>query len=431
LLLVACAGPRPVVRSTPRPSNDKPETTRIYDPTTDTYVTVPADAMPDTIKWQPESTPPAVSDRHAQELPVKEVPAKPAETKSLVTVTMALPVSTEGPEKWADPRLNRFVQFYAGLRLAIEEENPLRRNIALRITSAGRLAVSGEPGTPDIIIGPYDRDSIEQTLARLADKSTILISPWLPAFTPRHNGSHFIQLTPGLERHAEAIMSFIRADLAGQEVVLVARDEPSERSRINTFRQFGSGLEKELIVTDKSATLEVLDLSSYFHSSGTVFVLPYYSRQDEDFVNRFLRKVQADKGEHPVTVFGLPQWTGFNNLNSHAMEAVGLYLSEPAWPSADPVVLQDFRERFFARHHTVPDINAMQGYDLGRWLVETLDRQGFEGLTQSDAEWNDGLCSGYSIRPVMMQDRPGEVLYYENAFVRIVRFVEQDFTTVR
>lgn len=434
LLLAACAGPRPVVRQPPKPVDDRPETTRVYDPSKDMYVTLPAGAVPDTVSWQPEDRPPAVKDPapgnpEPVEKPVN--PLRPAETRTRVSVTLALPVDTDGSEHWSDPRLNRFVQYYAGLRLAIEEESTLRQKISLRITDAGRLSAGGDPGAADIIIGPYDRDSIEQMLARLEGSPKILISPWLPAFTPRHDGSRFIQLTPGLERHAEAIMHFIQAELRGHDVVLVARDDPAERSRLNLFRQQGTGAEKELVVKDKSATLESLDLGRYFHKEGTVFVMPYYARQDEAFVNRFLRKVQAEKGDHPVAVFGLPQWTGFGNLNPNAMEAVGLYLSEPAWPSADPALLLDFRERFFARHHTMPDINAMQGYDLGRWLVETLDRKGFEGLTGASGDWKDGLCSGFAIRPVHAPGHPEDVLYYENGFVRIVRFTEQDFTTVR
>jgi hypothetical protein len=429
--------------------SDQPETTRVYDPATDTYVVRPAPPAVDTIAWTPSKRPPAIQDESSPtpsdtvSVPGRKPgapvikPSAAGDFPRVVTVRLALPLEAglhagEAP----DARQSRFMQYYAGLRLALDETSAGKRGIDWQVVTSDRLRTSQEDrdaGTPHILIGPYERDSIEAWLGRMAGRNALLVSPWLPAFTPKAPSPELIQLTPGLERHAEAIMRFIRETMPGQRVVLVSRDNPAERSRLGLFAAHAGDLDHhELIVKDTRAPFETVNLAGQLSKTGTVFILPVFARQDEAFVSGFLRKLAAEKGEMPVTVFGMPQWTGFSGLNTGHMEGLNLHLSEPAWPSADPETLKAFREKFYARYKTVPDINACQGYDLGRWMAETLERSGKRGLTGDSRPWSEGLCSGFDIRPVRAPGEGGdEVQFYENASIRIIRFRYQDFEPVR
>jgi hypothetical protein len=421
----------------------------VYDPATDTYVVKPAQPAVDTIAWTPSGRPPAVQDETFQtpadslavpgskpDAPVIK-PSTAGDFPRVVTVRLALPLETGlNAGQAPDARQTRFMQYYAGLRMALDETFGGTRGIDWQIIPSDRLRSLPEDrdaGTPHILVGPYDRDSIESWLSRMAGRNALLISPWLPAFSPKAPSPQLIQLTPGLERHAVAIMDFIRETMPGQRVVLVGRDIPAEKSRLGLFSAHAGELDlHEFIVPDKRGALEGLNLAGELSKAGTVFILPLFARQDEAFVTGFLRKLSAEKGEMPVTVFGMPQWTGFSGLNTGHMEGLNLHLSQPAWPSADPETMKAFREKFYQRYKTVPDINACQGYDLGRWMSETLERRGRGGLTSDARPWADGLCSGFDIRPVPVPGHAaGDVMSYENASIRIIRFRYQDFETVR
>ncbi len=335
-LLSACAANKPSVRPSSRPvPPDQPETTRVYDPATDTYVVKPAQPAVDTIAWTPSGRPPAVFLTAADTLsiPLRKPdaavikPSSAADFPRVVTVRLALPLDAGlNAGQPPDARQARFMQYYAGLRMALDETSAGKRGIDWQVVTSDRLRASQEDrdaGTPHILIGPYERDSIEAWLSRMAGRNALLVSPWLPAFTPKVPSPELIQLTPGLERHAEAIMRFIRETMPGQRVVLVSRDNAAERSRLALFTAHAGELDDhELIVADTRAALDALNLAGQLTKAGTVFILPVFARQDEAFVSGFLRKLAADKGEMPVTVFGMPQWTGFSGLNTGHMEGL-------------------------------------------------------------------------------------------------------------
>lgn len=400
----------------------------------------------DTVHWKEEDRAPAIVDqrpedsKHAAHGSVDKIlPSENplwSDVGRPIKILLALPVEPVSAKGKADARQSRFLQFYAGLRMALEDADAQQHHFELKVAEADKLTVQalGAPGDsfPDILIGPYVRDTLELWLNAMAGHHAIVVSPWLPAFPPKEPRPQFIQLIPGLERHAEVIMNYIRDQFAGQRVVLVARADSVERARLKVFQQFADPEARELIVADKSTALESLSLKGYLEDRGTVFVMPFYSRQDETFVNTFLGKLESARGKRPVTVFGLPQWIGFANLNPIYLEALSVHLTQPAWPMADPDAISQFRKKFFARHAIVPDISALQGYDMGRWLVETVDKGGRTALFDETLQWENGLSSGFSIKAVHPRDGDTtDVRWYENASLRIVRFLDQDFTGIR
>ena len=447
LLFVACSTPKSGAKTDPKkpsdttvPSKDDKDKVRVYDPATGTYVLVPRDAVKvDTVKWTEEKTDPILTD--------KSIPVDVPEKKSSYEISILIPLNSDNYvslEGNMDSRLLRFMQYYGGMRIAaLDAENlglPVKfRSFDTQISLSQLNTILKDPAVrrSDVIIGPYDKENIEAVAAFGLENEKFVVSPWLPAFNIDNENPFFIQVIPGLNTHAEAIMDFIDDQYSYKKVYLVARNNPTEIQRLNLFKKNTGVKSEDLIIDDSSIDLSKTNLGFLLDDpQGTIFVMPYYSKQDEDFVNSFLRKLHADKGSKDVIVFGLPQWTGYNNVNANYMESLSVHISTGTYVNTRHSGYSNFRNKFFQQYFTMPDNQAYLGYDPLIWIAKTLAKDGPAGLVKETPSSEFGMASGFNLKPIYKEGirKPAELktpLYYENARVRILKFRDQDFELVR
>ncbi len=436
--LFACSPTKHIKKTEPPVTPKTEDKVKVYDPATGTYVLVPRDAVKvDTIHWSEDPAPPMITD--------KDIKIEDIDKKIKYNISLLVPFNTDqylfGDQ--LDPKLGRFLQYYAGMKIAAAEFEELGYPVTTHVfdtknsmAELNTILKEYSVKNSDVIVGPYEKDNLEEVASFGLQHDKIVVSPWLPAFSIEKENPFFIQVVPGLSTHAEAIMSFIGDEMKGKKVFLVARNNPAEINRLQLFKKDLNVKTEDLIIDDASVELQKTNLSELLSDSGTIFVLPYYSRSDETFVNSFMRKLHADKELKEVIVFGLPQWTSFTNLNPNYMESLSLHISSTAFVDVDHPFYHDFRERFYNEFHTVPDQQAFIGYDLLHWIGKTLAQDGPKGLIGHQSTVDFGLASGFDLKPVFKTDtlNVSEMktpLYYENSRVRILKYVNQDFTLVR
>ena len=440
-IVLSCSTPRHA--TTPPPSQEKPDEdkVKVYDPKTGEEILVPRDAIKvDTIKWTKDPAPPIVSE----DVIIKDKPPR----KSSYDVALLMPFNAANAEffsEYQDPKLKRFIQYYAGITLAKHRIDSLGLKVSVHSYDAGNPSVPIEKlllnpalKQADVLVGPYEKKDIEFAASYGLDNEKMVVSPWLPTFSTESENPFFIQLYPSLNTHALAIMDYIEEELPNKRVLVVARNSAVETNRIKLFTAYPDVEVEELIITDKTPDLEKTDLHQYLsEDKGTIFILPYYAKTDEAFVNSFLRKLHADKETHEAIVFGLPQWVSYSNLNANYMESLSLHLSISSFIDIASPAYASFRAAFLRKYYTIPDLNAFLGYDLMMWLASSLSKAGQDGLISNLNPSQYGLASGFDIRPIYKEETGGAKsemkvpLYYENRRVRILRYIEQDFKLVR
>ena len=443
MLVIACSGPRQTVKTPP--SQDVPPVVKHDEPVvpdvTQPDILEPRDAVKvDTVQWTEDNKPPLVTDKN-------EAPSNPPK-KSHFNIALFMPFSAATVPLFSesqDPKLNRFVQYYAGVELAMREMDSLHLPVTIRSYDAesesdaiARLTALPEVKSADVIVGPYDKKDVESVAAFGLSHDIMVVSPWVPAFTTETANPNLIQLSPTLGSHAAAIAQYIRDEMPGKKIYIVSRDIPAERNRMQFFTKDQIIQAEELLIKDASPDLSNTDLHSKLSDdAGTIFILPYFAKTDETFINAFMRKLHADKDTREAIVFGMPQWIGFTNLTSNYMESLSLHLSISAFTDISQPAYQAFRNRFFQTFHMVPDLNAFLGYDLMKWLAPALAREGHEGLVSHPDPNSFGLASGFDIRPVYKPTsndnagHPATPLYFENKRIRILKYEGQDFILVR
>ncbi len=442
LAMFSCAGPKYAIKKPPvneRPPVPKEEQVKVFDPATGTYVLVPRSTVKlDTIKWTQDTPSPLVTDKVTE----SEQPNKQNNFQISLLMPFTLTSDIEGDD--FNGKVNRFLQYYGGVQLALSEVDSGANTLSLHAFDVdGSLsqtqAILNDPAVQrsDVIVGPYDREEIENVASYGLKHETMVVSPWLPAFNIGEENPYFIQVNPGLSTHADAITSFIVSNWPGKKVFLVARDYPAEINRLNLFKKNSELNAEDLIIRDDSPDMANTDLQTLLSDEGTIFILPYYASADEGFVNSFLRKLHADKDIKEVMVFGMPQWLGFANLNPNYLESLSVHISVSTYIDPSQPDYNSFREKYFDRYHTVPDLQAFLGYDLIKWISNTLVNSGKEGLIGPSSAWLSGIASGFDIRPVFRNSDISTTaemktpMYYENTRIRILKYEGQDFHLVQ
>ncbi|MEP6647293.1 MAG: ABC transporter substrate-binding protein [Saprospiraceae bacterium] len=436
--LLACSTTKRTGKTISTVPSKAEEKVKIYDPASGTYILVPRDAVKvDTIKWSEDPSPPMITD--------KEIKDDHPANKTRYEISLLVPFNSNlynVLDDQLDPKLNRFLQYYAGMKIAAEEFEDSGYSISIhsydtKTTTSDLDATLKEMPlkNADVIVGPYEKEIVEKVAEFGLKNEKIVVSPWLPSFSMEKENPFFIQVVPGLGTHAAAIMDYISSEMKGKKVYLVARNNPGEINRLLLFKKNADVKTEDLIIDDASLELQRTDLSTLLDDHGTIFILPFYSRSDETFVNSFMRKLHADKETKEVIVFGLPQWTSFNGLNPNYMESLSVHISSSSYVDPTQPSYQDFRTKFYNEFHALPDQQAFIGYDLLSWLGKKLNEGGPASLIgESSSEY--GLASGFDIKPVFKADatKPSEMkvpLYYENSRVRILKYFNQDFTIVK
>lgn len=441
--ICSCSTPKRVVVKPPQPA-DPPVTikddVKQYDPDSDSVILVPRDAIKtDTIEWTEDKTPPIVTDAVIQ--PVKPLKHGSAEIALLIPFN-ALNAQLFSEHK--DPKLNRFIQYYAGIRMAMDKIDSIGMPLKVSCFDADAEAVplsvlmaKTEIRNADVIVGPYEKKDLD-VLASFGLKNEIMVvSPWLPAFSGDSVNPFLIQLYPGLNTHAQTITEYIRDEMRNKKVYVVTRDNAVERNRAQLFTKT-QGLDvEELVIKDSTPEMVNTNLHDLMSDEkSTIFILPYFLKTEEKFVNAFMRKLHADKDTRQAIVFGLPQWVGYSNLNANYMESLSLHLSISSFIDIASPDYKSFKAGFYRKFRTIPDLNAFLGYDLMMWLANRLVNYGQEGLIGQLDPQSYGLASGFDIKPVYKNtsNAPQEMnvpLYYENKRIRILQYKGQDFILVK
>ncbi|MDX1479327.1 MAG: ABC transporter substrate-binding protein [Saprospiraceae bacterium] len=413
------------------------EVTRVYNPVTGQYEAVKDPlSLVDTIDWQEVIDQPVISSAESAT----------SGKKDRYALAFMLPLQANLHRGFGDEipaRTRRFLNYYAGMRLALADLT--RRGIDLDVrvldteesTDVVRQQLR-ELRDVDLIVGPYDRDAIREAAEFGARYRIPVVSPWTPSITLEYPNQQLVQMVPGLRTHAAAAIEFIGQRFLNPRIYIVARDD-RERSRFAGYHaaqaQYNPGLERveELMIYDATVDLAKTNLDTLIHDTRpTVFILPYFSRNDEEFVGALLRKLHAEKLERNVTVFGLPQWINFSRLNPDYLESLQTHITAAQHVDWANEATRRFSKDFYDAYAGIPEPSGKQGYDLVMFLGESLKAHGvpfMEPVAGQPSPHGDIL-----LRPVRDESaRPDgdfPVLYYENQGIQVLQFTDQAYQIV-
>lgn len=436
LLSVGCSTSKSTQK---RPSTDQPASkdTRphVYNPSTGKYEPIDdPKEMVDTIWFREDKKVP----------PIGSTDSRVTGKKALYEVAFLIPFDAARNSTFSsntDPKVRRFMHYYAGVRMALQELADSGVKIAATVYDTKESPDEAKKimqglGNVDAVVGPYESESLQDAALFSSRKKVPVFSPWTPSIPLDTDSPYFIQLTPGLEAHASAIVNFIDTRLPSARVFMVARNDAKEKNRLNLFRDAhaknkGLTAYEELIIQDASVNLSNTDVTPLIDpEETTVFIMPFFSRNDEDFVNAFLRKLHAEKESASVYVFGMPQWISFSRLSPDYLESANVHVSTAHFVENKDAGVNAFQKHFMETYGTFPEPAAHQGYTLVNYLGKALDKYGtgfLEVVSDRVKLYGD---TDYDLVPVYrnpISEKQNEPNFLENQSIRILQFTGHAF----
>ena len=354
-------------------------------------------------------------------------------------------------EKFEESSANKFMHYYMGVQLALEDlkkqgigitlnvfDAPIKNNRISTIKSKMRLSI------PDVIVGPFQKSQIKEMGYYSKNKGITMINPWNAFSSVVNENPNYIQLKPNLQKYYETIIEDVDEKYSPKDVYLIGLDDKYHKRRLAKLQKIHLEQNKNakkyniFIINKDSLARGDTAFDTLFTKNRwktKVLILPNWSFKDESFMYSALRKINIEKGEQKVIVYGLPQvllnssrigYNLFNRLNIRV--ASQNYLDNNSWG------VKRFKNRFYKKTHTFPEKHnyAYDGYDMMMFLGKNLQKYGtkfqyyIEGKEQNYLN-NTILLTRNVKDDDIRNEKLDKINYFENTKMYILGFHRNRF----
>ncbi len=349
-------------------------------------------------------------------------------------------------------RTNRFLHYYSGVLMALKKLEKEGANFTVNVFDApvkndriSMIKSKMNQDPPDIIIGPYDKSQLKSIANYGKRKEIDVVSPWKSYSSIGNNNPYYIQLKPSLENHFEALVQNVDRNFNPGNVYVVGRDIYKDKARIKKINEIHK-LNNEnaedyniLIVNKDSLEHEGKIFDDIFYEKNykeKVFIIPNWSYKDESFIYSCLRKLNIEKGEKKVYVYGMPILLKSNKVGYNFFKRLNIRVASPRYLDDNDRKIRKFKYDYYKRFNVFPLDEAFDGYDMMMFVGENMMKYGTKFQYFIENQKNDLLVNSINLlRNVKEEDIKKENLdkinYFENTDLFIVGFKFNKFEKIK
>ncbi|MBK8113009.1 MAG: hypothetical protein IPK46_23275 [Saprospiraceae bacterium] len=412
LFIVACSPAAKLTKTEVKKLPENQEVTKA-----DSLATKKAEESADPSKNKMEEIE-VIGEKKADSLPT------PAKQYSHYDVAVVLPFSeTAGNE--------RFLQYYGGMKLAAEELALEGHDFTIRVYNAEESGVLDqlEQDNSKLIFAPSDEHLLKKMVDLGKSKNATVISPFFSLSTVE-NAPSFIQLKPSLKSHFSSITTHVLSNYNANEVVLVGRNTKADKAWFKYFQATaaeisGQPLEKifsEYWVLDDSLSLGSRVFYDLIESGKNVFIFPNYSYKDELYLYNAMRRLLAEKGSYPVTVYGMPIIKDSEKMGFDFFSGLNVHVPASRYVVEFREEVKSFDRKFFDHFGALPETDAYEGFDHMLFIGRHLSEYGESFAPYLSTDTGQYLHSKFDVRAAHTEGSASEIDYFENKYLEILRF---------
>jgi ABC-type branched-subunit amino acid transport system substrate-binding protein len=381
------------------------------------------------------------------EVPTKSTTKPKSSTKNPLTsykdrynVKMLIPLKASS----GDATNEKYVQFYAGVLEALnqldEEGVKLKVNVFDTEDGASIQSKTSEVLTSDtdLVIGPFEKDDIKVYAESCKNMSIPLVSPWQSSSKAAIDNPYFIQLKPNLREHFKKIVASITLEYKAGEVAIIGDNTKDVNAWITYFQACAKELTgKDNYFKSAFASSSQLKAGSTFNSLMSqgvkAFILPHYSFNDEDYVTSALKRLQTDKGNKTIAVYGMPLLYDSDKVDFSYFQSLNIRMVMSDFVDQNATDLREFRRQYLDKYGEIPSVDAIKGYDMMLYLGRSIWRHGKSFQYELSNDPSSFLASNFLIMKTKAEDstttsESSEFDFFENKHLDIIEFKDARFS---
>ena len=298
--------------------------------------------------------------------------------------------------------------------------------------------------TPDLIIGPNEKDQLKKINDFCADKGITVVSPWRAITNVSNKNPYFIQLKPSLDTYYEKMVQDIDESYSADDVFIVGADDGNGKSRakhiqsihlknISTNKDYNSVFVNIVELESENPVFEQIFIGA---NRRKVIVLPNWSYRDEDFLFSCLRKINLEKGDYDIEVYGMPILLNSDKISYDLFKRLNIRIVSPEFLDDTDLRIKEFKADFYKQFNVFPNAEAYEGYDMMSYIGSNLILSGSRFMEKIENEDVEMLTTAYKLEHKYEdQDDSGSEVdlpaYFENKKLYILGFENNKFVKLR
>ena len=294
-----------------------------------------------------------------------------------------------------DYRSFTFIQFLEGTVLAIDSLK--KQGFAVRLyvydvneDSANLVSILHRPefNELNLIIGPFNLNSLKMVASQINSRANKtheikLVSPFSPNDEILANNPNVFKIMPCMNIQLSRLANFISEKYSNSNIILVYQKNVSDKKHVDIFKKEAA---KTLsLPNNKKNVYREFELS-YEENHGLAGLEQLFSKEKENVlitiinseavISNYVRYFNNITDKYSLTVYGMPAWNNFDNIEIDYLQNLHLHLFSPSLVNYERNDVKQFVQKFRTNYKTEPDKFAFQSFDIAYFFLSALWKYG-------------------------------------------------------
>lgn len=334
---------------------------------------------------------------------------------------LATPPKGEFPD-----RPKAAAEFYEGALLAIDSMRKagMRLNVwvydvdDIDSGKSAKMLAQPEFKTMDLIIGPFTAGPFEEISAFAKANNIPIVSPVSGVNKVLFKNPTAVKALPSAITQMEFVAQHIHKERGNENILMISSGILRE---MKIAAAFSNEMNRLRVADGKDSIKSTRGFSGVEallkKDVMNVIVIPSNSQA---FVTDLLRSLHTLAEKYQITVYGMPQWMEFENLDAEYMQVLNLHFAAPYFVDYKSTHTQLFLTRYRNAFGGDPTIYAFSGYDVTLFFLRQLFEHGTGFIAHLADAQQEGIQQ--SFRFVKSDAESG----YENTGLRIVHISDYE-----
>jgi ABC-type branched-subunit amino acid transport system substrate-binding protein len=279
-----------------------------------------------------------------------------------------------------------YIGFYEGAMIAIDSLKKQGMNAKIYVydinedtSDVKKLLKKPEMNQMNLIIGPFHSKSF-LPIAKFAKSNKINIVYPVNSENINTDGNKYIfKAIPSTKTQLNKLAEYIANTYNSDNIILVHNNNEKEKRIVKTFKA-----KIQNIKSQKNYNYSIIEYA--YNSKGIEGLANEMSVEKENiivtfisgeaFIGNYIRKLNDLTDKYKITLFGLPVWKNYENIDDTYINNLKLHLFATSFINYDDNNINNFIKTYRTIYKTEPNKYAFQGFDITYLFLKALKEYG-------------------------------------------------------
>ncbi|MCK9618033.1 MAG: LysM peptidoglycan-binding domain-containing protein [Lentimicrobiaceae bacterium] len=275
----------------------------------------------------------------------------------------------------------RFLQFYEGAVIAADSLKSKGLKVKMYVydidedtSRTGVLLRKPEMKQMDMIIGPFYSRNFKKVSAFAKKNGIPVINPLSQRSEIVENNHSVYKIQPSVNTGFDLMARYIMKNYSNPNVIVIRYPNTNETAALLSAlkAEMGNGKTGKILFKECISISEIIKNLSP-DRENIILALS----ENKAFVFNILNKLNEQRNNHRITLFGMPSWAEMDFDIVHALN-LNLHLYQPSFVDFKDAHVNTFIGQFRTKYKTVPEQSkyAFLGFDVTWYFLNALYRYG-------------------------------------------------------